>query len=277
MVRKNAPRILVFYDTLKGGLFMYYLCGITEKGIKPRNEDCMLLDKTVRHEGALHMAVNQPFLAAVCDGVSGENAGELASQTCLKLLSAVKYTGKTDLCEAVLSIHEGIAQLGERHRSTENMQTTLCGIAVDEFGRLSSFNVGDSRLYRFRAGTLEQVSRDQTLVQLLYDEGTITSEEKRVHAERNVVLPVMGNLRSEPKSAVITFPEGLCCGDLLLLCTDGLTDYATEHEIAEILSAPRPLPERLNELVDRALQKGSRDNITVLGVVRYPEGVAVPI
>ena len=256
---------------------MYYLCGITEKGIMPHNEDCMMLDKSVRHEGALHMAVDAPFLAAVCDGVSGENAGELASQTCLKLLSAVKYTSKTDLCDTVLHIHEGIAQLGERHRSTANMQTTLCGIAVDEFGRLSSFNVGDSRLYRFRAGTLEQISRDQTLVQLLYDEGAITSEEKRVHSERNVVLPVMGNLRSEPQPAVIPYPEGLCFGDLLLLCTDGLTDYATEHEIAEILSAPRPLPDRLGELVDRALQKGGRDNITIIGIVRYPDGIEIPI
>ena len=256
---------------------MYYLCGITDKGIVSHNEDCMLLDKSVRHEGAMHMAVAAPFLAAVCDGVSGENAGELASQTCLKLLSAVRYSSKTDLCETVLTIHEGIAAQGERHRSTENMQTTLCGIAVDEFGRLSSFNVGDSRLYRFRAGTLEQISRDQTLVQLLYDEGAITSEEKRVHTDRNVVLPVMGNLRSEPQPAVISYPEGLCCGDLLLLCTDGLTDYATEHEIAEILSAPRPLPDRLEDLVDRALQKGGRDNITVIGAVRYPDGIEVPI
>lgn len=256
---------------------MYYLCGITEKGIMSHNEDCMLLDKSVRHEGALHMAVNAPFLAAVCDGVSGENAGELASQTCLKLLSAVRYTSKTDLTETVLAIHEGIAQAGERHRSTENMQTTLCGIAVDEFNRLMSFNVGDSRLYRFRAGTLEQISRDQTLVQLLYDEGAITSEEKSVHAQRNVILPVMGNLRSEPQPAVISYPEGLCFGDLLLLCTDGLTDYAAEHEIAGILSEPRPLPERLSELVDRALQKGGRDNITIVCVLRYPDEIEIPL
>ena len=157
------------------------------------------------------------------------------------------------------------------------MQTTLCGIAVDEFGRLASFNVGDSRLYRFRAGTLEQISRDQTLVQLLYDEGAITSEEKRVHSQRNVILPVMGNLRSEPQPAVIAYPEGLCFGDLLLLCTDGLTDYAAEHEIAEILSAPRPLPDRLSELVDRALQKGGRDNITIVCIVRYPDEIEIPL
>ena len=255
---------------------MYYFCGITEQGRKARNEDCMLLDRTVRKEGALHMAVNTPFLAAVCDGVSGENAGDLAAQTCLKLLSAVRYHSKVDLAETVLQIHRDLAAQGARHKSTANMQTTLCGVAVDEFDRLCCFNVGDSRLYRFRGGTLEQLSRDQTLVQLLYDEGAITSEEKRTHAERNVVLPVMGNLYAEPQPA-LTSVERLCMGDLLLLCTDGLTDYATDQEISEILEMPRPLPERLEELVSRALSKGSRDNITVIGGVRYPDEVAIPI
>ena len=75
------------------------------------------------------------------------------------------------------------------------MQATLCGIAIDENNNITTFNVGDSRLYRFRQGKLRQISKDQSLVQLLYEEGTITMEERKTHVHRNIIFPVFGNLR----------------------------------------------------------------------------------
>ena len=255
---------------------MYYCCGITDKGIRPHNEDAMLLKCHVRTEGALQIASAAPMIAAVADGVSGENAGEMASQQCLKLLSAVKYAKKISLKRVLLDIHKQIADAGSKQKDTENMQTTLCGFAVDEQQGLHCFNVGDSRLYRFRGGELEQLSRDQTLVQMLYDEGTITSEEKKNHTHRNIVLPVMGNLREQPKPEILTFSDGMQTGDVLLVCSDGLTDYVTDHEITEALSAAKPLPLRLEALKSLALRKGGKDNVTVIAAVRYPEGVPLP-
>ncbi len=255
---------------------MYYCCGITEKGIRPHNEDAMLLKFHVRTEGALQIASDAPMIAAVADGVSGEKAGELASQLCLKLLAAVKYRKKVSLKRTLLDIHKQIAETSQKQADTENMQTTLCGFAIDEQHGLHCFNVGDSRLYRFRGGALEQISRDQTLVQMLYDEGTITSEEKKNHTHRNIVLPVMGNLGDPPKPEIIPFSEGMQTGDVLLICSDGLTDYVTDHEIAESLAAAKPLPLRLEALVQTALKKGGKDNITVIAAVRYPEGIPLP-
>ncbi|MBR3267823.1 MAG: serine/threonine-protein phosphatase [Oscillospiraceae bacterium] len=255
---------------------MYYCCGITEKGLPPHNEDAMMMHHTVLTEGEQQIGIEEPFMAAVCDGVSGEQAGELASQTCLNLLSGVHYGKSLNLKRQILDIHSQIAASGKLLETTANMQTTLCGIAIDETNALHCFNVGDSRLYRFRNGTLEQISRDQTLVQMLYDEGTITSEQKMVHTHRHIVLPVIGNLDAEPKPEVVIYPDGLRLGDMLLLCTDGLTDYVSIYEIEEILAAPRPLPKRLHELTDAALGNGGKDNITMIAVQRYPDEIPIP-
>jgi len=255
---------------------MYYCCGITEKGLPPHNEDAMLLHHTVMTEGALQIGVEEPFLAAVCDGVSGEQAGELASQSCLNFLSEVQYEKRLNLKRVILDIHARITAQSKLLESTANMQTTLCGIAIDEDNALHCFNVGDSRLYRCRNGALEQISRDQTLVQMLYDEGTITSEQKMVHTHRHIVLPVVGNLDAEPKPEVVIYPDGLRFGDVMLFCTDGLTDYVSTYEMEEILAAPRPLPVRLKELVQLALKNGGRDNITMVAVQRYPDEVPIP-
>jgi len=256
---------------------MYYCCGITEKGIMPHNEDALLLHHTVRTEGAMQMMLPAPFLTAVCDGVSGEQAGELASRSCLEQLAGVKYQKKVNLRRRILEIHQAIAEQSRSSRQTENMQTTLCGIAIDEAHEMRCFNVGDSRIYRYRNGNLKQLSRDQTLVQMLYDEGTITAAEKRVHSHRNIVLPVIGNLTEDPQPDVFVYPDGLRWGDVLLLCSDGLTDYVSNDEIEEILARPKDLPTRLEQLVQLALSKGGRDNITIAAVVRYPKEVPLPI
>lgn len=255
---------------------MYYCCGITEVGIMPHNEDAMLIHRMVSTEGTMQQMLPAPFLAAVCDGVSGEQAGELASRTCLNRLSALRYSKKINLKRRILEIHREIAEQSRKNRQTANMQTTLCGIAIDEDSVMRCFNVGDSRIYRYRNGGLEQLSRDQTLVQMLYDEGSITSEEKRVHSHRNIILPVIGNLEEEPKPEVFVYPDGMRYGDLLLLCSDGLTDYVTNYEIEEVLARPKAMPIRLAQLVQLALDKGGRDNITLIGVVRYPQGVPLP-
>ncbi|MCQ2408290.1 MAG: protein phosphatase 2C domain-containing protein [Oscillospiraceae bacterium] len=255
---------------------MYYCCGITEKGSREHNEDAFLIHESVCTEGGVQNVLTEPFLMAVCDGVSGENAGELASRTCLEMLSTLEYNARVNLKRRILDVHTAIAEQSVMQKSTANMQTTLCGLAIDENEGLHCFNVGDSRIYRYRGGSLEQLSRDQTLVQMLYDEGTITVEEKKSHMHRHIVMPVIGNLEAEPKPEVIVFPDGMRTGDVMLLCSDGLSDYATTFEMEEILAKPKPLPSRLQELVVLALANGGKDNITVSALVRYPKEVQVP-
>lgn len=250
---------------------MYYCCGITEKGVMPHNEDAMLIGKSVVDSGASEQELQAPFIAAVSDGVSGELSGELASKMCLELIRDIKYTKKTKLKQRLMEVHKQLVKFGSENRETYNMQATLCGIAVDEDENVSFINAGDSRLYRFRGGHLRQISRDQSLVQLLYEEGTITQEERRTHVHRNIIFPVLGNMNSEPKLEIVSLEGCMEYGDVLLLCTDGLSDYLSQIDIQEVLELPKSLPARLELLVKKALEKGSSDNITVIAVVYCEE------
>lgn len=247
---------------------MFYCCAITDKGIRDNNEDAYIIGQCVQTEGAAEFTLKPPFLAAVADGVSGEQCGELASSFCLNQLSEINYSEKTDLHDTLMQIHESMTQYSIQQAETFNMQTTLCGIGLDENERLCTFNVGDSRLYRYRAGRLVQLSRDQSLVQMLYEEGTITMEEKRHHRQRNIIFPVLGNCSSKPVLDIHTRNDTIAYGDIFLLCSDGLSDYASTSEMEEILALPKPLIRRLRLLADCALQNNGSDNITIVAITR---------
>ena len=96
----------------------------------------------------------------------------------------------------------------------------------------------------------------------MYEEGSITLEEKKNHVHRNIIFPVLGNLNSVPQ-ADITDIGGMEYGDVLLLCTDGLSDYVSAIDIEEILEYAEPLKKRIARLVKKALDNGGKDNITV--------------
>ena len=245
---------------------MYYCCAITDKGIRPHNEDALLVHKTVLTDGVTEWKLKQPFLVAVADGVSGELSGELASETCVKMLKDVSFSSKTDMLSVLMQIHTSLAQMGAKSKDTINMQTTLCAVGIDEHGNMHIANVGDSRLYRLRDDTLTQLSKDQTLVQMLFDNGTITHEEKRTHKHRNIIFPVLGNVSSVPQFDVHANYERIQPNDILLLCSDGLSDYVTDDEICQILRSPAPLVRRLQLLLELADVNGSQDNITLVAL-----------
>ena len=246
---------------------MYYCCGITDKGIMPHNEDALLIGGEVIDSGTSEQNVSAPFIAAVSDGVSGEVSGELASKMCLEMIRDLHYSSRTKLNEELLSVHQRLAGFSSENPALRNMQATLCGIAVDEFGGVLTFNVGDSRLYRFRGGRMTQISRDQSLVQLLYEEGTITMAQRRTHVHRNIIFPAFGNVTSSPKIDIAPLEGGFDCGDVLLMCSDGLSDYVSPLDMEEIMELPRSLSERLEMLVKKALGNGGSDNVTIGAVV----------
>lgn len=248
---------------------MYYCCGITDKGIMPHNEDALLIGQDVLTDGSLAKNLNTPFIIAVSDGVSGENAGELASAMCLSILKDTGDFRQNKLADSIIKIHHKLADFSRDNSETNNMQATLCGIAVGEDGSVISFNVGDSRLYKFRAGELHQLSRDQSLVQLLYEEGEITYEERKTHVHRNIIFPVLGNVKDLPKVDICEI--SLDFGEVLIICTDGLSDYVSSADILEIMELPKNLAVRLDLLVKKAISNGTNDNISIVAVVRNEE------
>ncbi len=250
---------------------MFYCCGITDTGrVREHNEDAFLINRLVMTSSETESNVRVPMIAAVADGVGGEASGEVASKLALRLLSDVKPSSKTDYEKKIMSIHRALQKHGIHHKS-ENMQTTLCALVAEDDGRVLFINVGDSRLYLYRGGRIKQLTRDQSLVQMLYEQGHITNEEKLHHAHKNVIFPVLGSLSEDPKPQIGEIEGGLRHGDIVIICSDGLSDNLTSGELEDILAQPKKLPKRLRDLVDRALDNGSRDNVTVVGATYFTD------
>lgn len=248
---------------------MYYCCGITDKGIMNHNEDAYMIGDKVLTSDSMDLMIEAPFIAGVSDGVSGESYGEIASKKCLDFLSQIDFNSETDLKKSIMNVHRNLCDFGIQDNKTKNMQATLCAIAIDERDNLYTINVGDSRMYRYRKGNIKQISRDQSLVQLLFEEGTITADEKKTHVHKNIIFPVMGNIFSEPKPDIKNLHDIMKYGDLILICSDGLSDYVSKSDMEDILDLPAKLPRRLEKLVKLAIDKGSRDNITIVALCCY--------
>ncbi|MBQ5317105.1 MAG: serine/threonine-protein phosphatase [Oscillospiraceae bacterium] len=245
---------------------MYYVCGVTDKGaVCDINEDSYLVGGIVMDHAQTECELRAPFIAAVADGVGGEDAGEIASRTTLTLLSSVRPTRRTDLCDKVMKIHRKVREVGLKTQHG-NMQSTLCALCVIDEKTVYALNAGDSRLYLFRDGRLRQISTDQSLVQMLYEQGKLSMREKNSHSGRNIIFPVIGNVEEDPTPVLTEIEGGIRFGDVVLICSDGLSDYVPAGEIEEILSWPMRLSKRLRCLIDSAMDHGSKDNITAVGV-----------
>lgn len=248
---------------------MFFCCGITDTGnTRAHNEDAYLINKIVMTRAAMESSLSEPFIIGVADGVAGENSGEIASKLCLELLSNIKFSKETDLKKKLLFIHENLRAYGISHDDTLNMQTTLCALAVDEEGVGYSVNIGDSRLYRYREKKLTQITKDQSLVELLCDAGEISREETRSHAQKHVIFPVLGNVTSPPVPDIREIGS-ISENDLILICSDGLSDYASAEEIENVLAKPLKLPKKLELLVKLALGNGGKDNITIVALAGH--------
>jgi protein phosphatase len=230
-----------------------------------------LIGKRTINDGERHDELKLPFFIAVADGVSGETSGEVASELALGVLAGIKPSAHTNFENTALSIHKFLKMQGSL-KDKPNMQTTLCACAFFE-GKSASgqpdgviINVGDSRAYLWRGGKLLQLTRDQSLAQLLYETGQLTKSERAVFAHRNIILPALGNLSADPSPDITKLPK-LAPGDVILMCTDGFSDYVPADDAEYILALPERLQSRIKKLCDRALMGGSKDNITIVGAL----------
>jgi PPM family protein phosphatase len=210
-------------------------------------------------------AYASPRLVAVADGVGGAAAGEVASRAAIDALKALDGRRlDRPLPEALrAAIDDGNARIGfiaSCRPRTSGMSTTLTAVALGDDGYAVA-NVGDSRSYLLRDGALRQITRDDSLVQRLVDTGAVTPEEARHHPQRSLVVETLDGDPARTAPAVATLAARR--GDRLLLCSDGLTDYADEDAIAAALR----LPDRAaaaERLVALALDAGARDNVSVV-------------
>ena len=229
--------------------------------VRPLNEDAIGADPSCG-------------LFVLADGLGGYNAGEVASvmaiSAVLDRLSAALAASQAGnapfapdeaIYDTVGEINATIYNAALNSAAFEGMATTLV-IAWFLGTRLWIAHTGDSRLYRFRNGALEQLTRDHSFSQELLDAGMVTEEEARLLPAKNLVTRALGAAADiEPEIQDVEVQAG----DLLLLCSDGLTEMVGTYEIAGLLSIGEDdTHETARRLIDLANESGGRDNISVV-------------
>ncbi len=208
------------------------------------------------------------WLYVLADGAGGMDAGEVASRYATERTVAhyLASVGEKDwglrLHQAMLNANRDLRQLSVSQETQNRMATTMVAVVVAD-DRAYFANVGDSRAYFWRRGELQQVTRDQSLIAKLLEEGAITEAEAATHPRRHVILYSLG---SERDPRIDLYELALQPGDQILLCSDGLTRHVPDEELAIILGEQDP-DEATAALVRLANERGGHDNISV-GVLR---------
>ena len=209
--------------------------------------------------------VFEPPLFAIADGMGGARAGEIAAGLAAAALEerGADADGVDGLASVIAEANRRIWERSLADPATTGMGTTVTVALVDEAGERVLFgHVGDSRAYRLRGDTLEQVTTDHSLVAELVESGVLTPEEAERHPQRSAITRALG---TEPAVEADVFTIDADPGDLFLLCSDGLSDMLTEDEIAEALEAADRDPQAAGAaLVAAANSRGGDDNITVV-------------
>lgn len=227
--------------------------GKTETGLRPQNEDNFLLLHTDAFDAV-----------AVADGMGGHNAGEVASLTAVETMQRVLSEGSENweslLYRAETAANEAVHTLASTDDAMYGMGCTLVS-AIFDAHRFTAANVGDSRLYHFDGESLRQVTHDHSFVAELVRRGAITEEEARTHPRNNLITRAIG---TEMRVSVDLFSCDWKKGDMLLLCSDGLSGVLHDAEMASHLIGCDNLDAACDALIRHALENGSRDNITVV-------------
>jgi len=265
--------------------------GLSHRGlVRPNNEDHFVVVRGGRELEAIMGNLPADIVSrrfdevfygmAVADGLGGEVCGEIASRRALEsLLSMVLHTpdwmlrlGKPEINEVMwrmadrfIRVHAALLHEAAQDPYLQGMSTTLTTALTmgDDF---IITHVGDSRIYLIRNGQMRQLTRDHTLAQQLIDTGLHHQNDQLVKELRNVLKQALGARVSECRPEVEYLK--LADGDLLLLCTDGLTDAVDSDLIEQALKKDSPAKEISEELLRLALEKGGPDNVTVI-VSRY--------
>lgn len=240
---------------------------MTDQGrVRQHNED----------NGGIFINSSGQRLAIVADGMGGHRAGDVASEMTLSSLKI--FWEKTEaiqtaedaenwLKQHIDQVNAILYEHSKENSECEGMGTTIvAAICTDRFSTIA--NIGDSRCYILNESGLQQLTEDHSLVNELVRSGQITKEDAEHHPRKNVLLRALGTEAAvEMDIKTITFEEG----DLLLLCSDGLSNKVAVSEMGEILKSGRNLEEKAAVLIEQANRNGGEDNITLV-IVEFYDG-----
>jgi len=214
-----------------------------------------------RHNEDAYYARSPVF--AVADGMGGAQAGEVASHAAVEAVAAglpEDGTPEDRLAAVVRRANDVIFRMSREDDSRAGMGTTLTAVHVGERD-VAIAHVGDSRAYRLRDGELSRLTEDHSLVEEMRRRGQLTAEEADEHPQRSIITRALG---PEPDVLVDTRSWAARDGDVLLLCSDGLTSMIPEARVAEVMLEATSLEQAGRSLIAAANRAGGRDNITVV-------------
>ena len=265
-------------STPKGDIVVHVF-GRTDVGrTREHNEDTFIVadlstgNASLQPEVRTHVTGARGSLFMVADGMGGAAAGEVASAMATEVVLAElqrRWSESNDddpemfahaLRIATEVTNTRIHSYAAAHPENRGMGTTatIAGLLHDT---LYVCQVGDSRAYLVRDGVCAQITKDQSLMQKLVEAGELTAEEAEVSERRNIILQALG---PEPIVKVDLTSQQVKRGDVLVLCTDGLSGQVRAHEIAEVVQQEPDLVQVCKKLIDLANEAGGPDNITVV-------------
>ncbi|MBQ0754999.1 MAG: serine/threonine-protein phosphatase [Gammaproteobacteria bacterium] len=229
---------------------------------------CALTDTGARRKHNEDSVMSAPELGlwAVADGMGGHEAGDVASGMIVDALASIKrpenFSLFVDAVELTLQkTNQALRDHSEKQYAGRTMGSTVVALLIaDGYG--ACMWAGDSRLYRFRNNTLEQLSRDHSQVQRLVDAGLLAAEDADAHPNANVITKAVGGAVHLAVDVVMLDVQP---GDRFLLCSDGLYNELNPDEIAVRFSVGA-VEEVARQLLQGALEKGARDNVSVIVV-----------
>jgi protein phosphatase len=203
-------------------------------------------------------------LFVVADGMGGAQAGEVASKAAAESFAGELPEAPPErlLEETIEGANRTIHELARKDPSLAGMGTTTTAVIVDlEAEEVAIGHVGDSRAYRLRGNKLEQLTRDHSLVEEMRRKGQLTDAQAEDHPQRSIITRALG---PEPEVQVDVQTVPVQDGDVILICSDGLTTMLDDETISRILARATSLQAAVRALVDEANRAGGRDNITVV-------------
>ncbi|OPX84208.1 MAG: Serine/threonine phosphatase stp [Pelotomaculum sp. PtaB.Bin104] len=206
-------------------------------------------------------------LLAVADGMGGHQAGEVASGMAMRTLESelprllrIGVSPQKALLDSVNKANVSIHERSLLNQELKGMGTTITA-CLKQKSNLFIAHVGDSRAYLLRNGNIHQLTQDHSLVQELLRNGGINEEQAMLHPQRNVLTRALGTEQSVQVDLDIL---RVLPGDLLLLCTDGLTRYLSQDELSSAINSAPDTDVAVHILLSKALESGGADNITII-------------
>jgi protein phosphatase len=209
---------------------------------------------------------------AVCDGVGGHAAGEVASAIAVRTISQLAPDTADDarLGAAIEEANSAIISAAQSGQGRDGMGCTASAVVIDG-SRMAVAHVGDSRVYLLSGGVLVRITHDHSYVEELVDAGEITADEARVHPSRSIITRALG---SDPDMYADHFTLDVHAGDRIIICSDGLSSMVPDAKIESVAISCATPQAAADTLVSAALEGGGHDNVTVIIVDVEDDGTA---